>query len=276
LESGEVLAIKKNNLQLIPEEGRVHDNESLLPLPDFCVGIVCGWLQPYSLLVVGRVSSVWKAEADQDKSWKRHCTSAWENKRGLLCIPRPTSLDSLLRGMKIRELKRLLQLNDVDMKGFRERTEFELALRSSYLCPKHSGRFIGPNFPAWLSQMNSWKASFFFMQVDCKRTQIRMPELCDENRTWTWHFDSNSNMAGYRIESTFRPDGSYQSSHEDGTNRTWQFIDGVVGESGSQIQVGDYPSLTVGRRADWSWTMHNAYGSFTETYTVKETDPIPE
>jgi hypothetical protein len=218
---------------------------------------------------VGRVNSVFKAEADKDTVWRQHCIREWEDRRGLLCIPTPTSLGEYLSDMKIRELKRLLQLNDVPMTGFRERKEFVLALRAQYICPAKVGRNKGP-IPWWLQQMTNWKASFFFMQVDCKRTKISTNELCDPRRKWVWHFEQHSNMSQYTIESKFSPDGCYTSSYRDGTNKTWQFIDGVVGGSGVHIQVGDYPSLTVNRNKDWSWGMHNSYGHFTEHYLKEE------
>jgi hypothetical protein len=158
LDSGATLALREQNLLPLQNPCTSPRNGSLLPLPEFCVSLLCGFLQPADLLTAGKISAVWKMESDQDTIWRPHCTREWKGRLGLLCIPEPATINEIVSKLKIKDLKRLLQIAGVSMAGFRERHEFVNALRSKRLCPDKKA------FPEWTIKIPPWKASFFFMR----------------------------------------------------------------------------------------------------------------
>jgi hypothetical protein len=275
LDDGQTLAVRLQNLVIQQHFCTSPRNGSLFPLPEFCIGLLCEFLHPADLLTTGNISAMWKAESDRDEVWQKHCLRDWDGRLGLLCIPEATTIDDFLSKLKIKELKRLLQIAGVSMAGFRERQEFVSALRAKRLCP--SKKIMSE----WLLRVPSWKASFFFMRQDCTRTHISTAELCNEQRLWTWNFNPDSNMAHMTIQSEFSPDGSYTSSHEDTRGherqKTWTFMDGVIGGTGSLVQVGEYPRLKVSRNAKtWGWMMHNEYGYFTEKMKTESAEGVAD
>jgi len=228
----------------------------------------------------------WRDAADQDVLWKTLCARKWKTKMN---VPRivlkdspfltetekagePATLFPLARygertELKVKDLKQILQLRGIDFSSMLERSQFMNAVLASQ--PKSIMRWTG-------APKSKWKAAYIGAAHAALRPSITRTELV--YNTWRLTFKAqmqagaevhhflitpfvdNSQQAGWTAQ--FQADGRYTSNPAFQQNALeWKVASGAGGQY-EKIQVGNYPPLTVGRTADWGYTLENEYVVF--------------
>ncbi|KAJ3417263.1 hypothetical protein HDV05_005719 [Chytridiales sp. JEL 0842] len=209
---------------------------------------ILGYLRgPKTLARCAAVNRTWNRLANDELNWKALCFLRWSTKQHIAKeLHTRVDYSSLIQRLTIKEMKGILQSRKVDTRGLMEKSEFQERIINTL--PKNSPDQTGI---IWRSK---WKASFVVAELDSKRTILTKDELC--SLRWTFRLMYPEWPADRLINARFFPDYSYESDMPHGPRKmSWRFYL-------NDIQVEQYPALSVHRDKNWGYILTNQMAIF--------------
>ncbi|KAJ3252197.1 hypothetical protein HDU77_005275 [Chytriomyces hyalinus] len=200
---------------------------------------------PKTLARCALVNKAWYSAANDELIWKTLCHLRWSSKKNIEPQLHPrVDYTSLVPTLSVREIKEILKARKVDIRGLFDKSDLVKALLSSL--PIHSPPQQGIR---WSSH---WKASFIIAELDAKRTILTKDELCNIE----WEFRMKHWPEDVKSHAKFNTDYSYKSAMFQGEHSMkWRFY-------ANDVQVEQYPALSISREKDWGVVMQNDMAIF--------------
>ncbi|KAJ3322880.1 hypothetical protein HDU76_013785 [Blyttiomyces sp. JEL0837] len=205
---------------------------------------------PKTLARCALVSRRWTASANSELNWRNLCKIRWSRQKHIHFELHPkVDYTSLVSSLSVKEMKGILKSRGVDdgkVKACLDKEDLK-GLVSSTL-PKGA---MPQDGVVWRSK---WKASFVVAEWEGKKTVLTKEDLCSLN--WNFRMLYHEWPADRIIKAKFNRDYSYESDMLHGDRKmSWRFY-------ANDIQVEQYPPLTIHRDKQWGYILTNNMAEF--------------
>lgn len=208
------------------------------------------------LTSIARVCRRWREFADDDSVWRPLSLKLWTGKQHTTMeLAHRMQYGSLANSLTMQEIRCILRKRNVQTKGLLEKSEWINSVKNT--TPAKSYVAVAET---------KWKASYIAKLMDSKKKTISKDELCAI--VWSFQFirPFQDNLEPLTVKfallnSRFHPDYKYESTMFE-RRLNWRFYDG-------EIQIEQYPCLSISRTSDWGWLLVN-------DHVVFSSGPMPD